>query len=128
MLACIKSTCLGISIRPSRFVVTGVGHPTPPRPRPILIFWNAEAGGFMKSIAMVRVALGTLGGMAAWGQIPSPAGLKSGPGVQAANDSKDPDVLKTCKVPPTPRGGRPPGARPAPPPPGPKDYTVTEIP
>jgi gluconolactonase len=78
---------------------------------------------------MLTVALGGLGAMAAWGQIPSPAGLKSGPGVQAANDSKEPDVLKTCKVPPTARGGRgpAPGPRPAALP-GPREYTVTEIP
>jgi gluconolactonase len=68
--------------------------------------------------------------MAAFGQIPSPAGLKSGPGVQAANDSKEPEVLKTCKVPPPARGARGPGRGPAPAAasPGPKDYAVMEIP
>ncbi len=83
----------------------------------------------MKSIGIVAVVFGGLGAMAALGQIPSPAGLKSGPGVQAANDSKEPDVLKTCKVPPPARGGRGParGARPAAAP-GPREYTVTEIP
>jgi gluconolactonase len=80
----------------------------------------------MKSKGILTVVLG-LGAIAAWGQIPSPAGLKTGPGVQAPNDSKEPDVLKTCKVPPQARGG---GPR-RPPPvaaPGPKEYTVTEIP
>ena len=83
----------------------------------------------MKSIGMLTVALGGLGAMAVWCQIPSPAGLKSGPGVQAANDSKEPEVLKTCKVPPQARGGRGPGPGPRPAAaPGPRDYTVTEIP
>lgn len=81
----------------------------------------------MRSTRMLAVVLG-LGAMAAWGQIPPPAGLKSGPGVQAAQDSREPEVLKTCKVPPPARGGRPPGPRPAAAAPGPKDYTVTEIP
>jgi len=67
--------------------------------------------------------------MAAWGQIPSPAGSKTGPGVQAPNDSKEPDVLKTCKVPPPARGGGPRrGPGPAAAAPGPKEYAVTEIP
>jgi gluconolactonase len=35
-----------------------------------------------------------------------PAGQRTGPGVQAAADEKEPDVLKTCKVPPPARGGR----------------------
>ena len=84
----------------------------------------------MKSIAMFMVALGGLGAMAAVGQIPTPAGLKTGPGVQAPNDSREPDVLKTCKVPPPARGGRGParGPRPAAAASGPKEYTVTEIP
>jgi gluconolactonase len=82
----------------------------------------------MKSLGMLTVALGVLSAMAAWGQIPSPSGLKSGPGVQAPNDAKEPEVLKTCKVPPPARGGRPPGPRPAAAAPGPREYTVTEIP
>lgn len=82
----------------------------------------------MRSTGMLAVVLGGLGALAAWGQIPAPAGLKTGPGVQAAQDSKEPEVLKTCKVPPPARGGRPPGPRPAAAAPGPKEYTVTEIP
>jgi gluconolactonase len=67
--------------------------------------------------------------MASLGQIPSPAGLKTGPGVQAANDSKEPEVLKTCKVPPPARGARGPARGPRPEAAaGPKEYTVTEIP
>ncbi len=86
----------------------------------------------MRSTGLLALVLGGLviGGMvmAALGQIQPPAGVKSGPGVQAAHDSREPEVLKTCKVPPTARGGRPPGPRPAAAAPGPKEYTVTEIP
>jgi gluconolactonase len=82
----------------------------------------------MKSIAMPAVLLGGLSAMAAWGQIPMPAGKTTGPGVQAARDSKEPEVLKTCKVPP-PAPRRPPGLRAAPAAaPGPREYTVKEIP
>jgi gluconolactonase len=55
----------------------------------------------MKSRAVLVVVLAGLGGMAALAQIPMPAGKTSGPGVQAARDSKEPEVLKTCQVPPT---------------------------
>ena len=73
--------------------------------------------------------LGVVGcAMAAWGQIPQPAGSKSGPGVQAPQDSREPEVLKTCKVPPPARGGRPPGPRPAAAAPDAKEKTVVEIP
>jgi len=83
----------------------------------------------MKSTGKFVLVFGGLGAMAALGQIPSPAGLKTGPGVQAANDSKEPDVLKTCKVPPPARGAGFPRRGPAPAAaPGPKEYTVTEIP
>jgi sugar lactone lactonase YvrE len=59
-----------------------------------------------------------------------PAGQRTGPGVQAAQDAKEPEVLAGCKTPPPARGGAPgrgrgPGnAEPA----GAKDYTVMEIP
>ncbi len=80
----------------------------------------------MKSRAALAVVLAGLGGLAAVAQIPNPPGKTSGPGVQAARDTREPEVLKTCKVPPTapafPR--RPPAA--AAETPGPK--TVTEIP
>jgi gluconolactonase len=84
----------------------------------------------MKSIGMLTVVLGGLGVSAGWCQIASPAGLKTGPGVQAANDAKEPEVLQTCKVPPPARGGRGPARGPAPAAaaPGPKEYKVTEIP
>jgi gluconolactonase len=77
----------------------------------------------MKSIVIAAIVVGAV---ASWGQILTPAGLKTGPGVQAPNDSKEPEVLKTCKVPPPPRGARrPPGAATAAPE-APK--SVTEIP
>jgi gluconolactonase len=59
-----------------------------------------------------------------------PAGERTGPGVQAAADAKEPELLKTCKVAPPARGGRGrgPARGAAPAPQGPKDYTVAEIP
>jgi gluconolactonase len=63
---------------------------------------------------------------AAFGQIVPPAGQRTGPGVQAAQDEKEPEVLKTCKTPPpagSQRGrGQPPAAQA-----GPREYKVTEI-
>jgi gluconolactonase len=81
----------------------------------------------MKSIGMLAVVLGGLGAAAALGQSPNPGGRATGPGVQAPRDSREPEVLKTCKVPPTAPAARPPGPRPAAAPPGPREYTVTEI-
>ena len=62
---------------------------------------------------------------AAWCQIPAPAGKRSGPGVQAPQDEREPDVLKACKTPPPApagrgRGGPRRGAFPARPPESPK--------
>jgi len=82
----------------------------------------------MKATGVLTIVIGILGAGSAWCQIQSPAGQRTGPGVQAAQDSKEPDVLKTCKVPPPARGGRGgPGRGPAPAP-GPRSYMVTEIP
>src|SRR5271169_1009259 len=70
----------------------------------------------MKSTSVIVVVLGVFGAVAALGQPAPPAGLTSGPGVQAARDSREPEVLKTCKVPPPAGGGfprRPPGPPPA---------------
>ena len=83
----------------------------------------------MTSRTMFAAVLGVAGVTAALCQPPPPTGLTTGPGVQAARDSKEPEVLKTCKVPPpSPRGfarrGPPPAAAAS----GPKEYTVTEIP
>jgi gluconolactonase len=65
---------------------------------------------------MLTVLLGGLAALAALSQIPTPAGKTTGPGIQAPRDSKEPEVLKTCKVPPpapTGGGGPRPAARPA---------------
>ena len=84
----------------------------------------------MKSTGMVAAVLGVLGVTAALCQ--APAG-RSGPGVQAPQDTRYPELLKTCKVQPPARGGRGgqgkgkgPGAAPAAA--GPREYTVTAIP
>ena len=77
----------------------------------------------MKSIGLIAVVLGA---MAALGQIPNPPGKTSGPGVQAARDTREPEVLKTCKVPPQAGGGFPRG--PAPAAAAEVSKTVTEIP
>ena len=76
------------------------------------------------------MVLGVLGATAALAQIQPPAGVRSGPGVQAAQDEREPEVLKACKTPPPARGGRGPARGAAPPPAatGPREYSVTEIP
>jgi gluconolactonase len=83
----------------------------------------------MKSTAMIVMTIGVLGAVAAFAQIRPPAGVREGPGVQAPQDAREPDVLKACKTPPTPpagRGGRGRGPAPANAA-SPRDYTVTEI-
>jgi gluconolactonase len=95
----------------------------------------------MKTVGMFSVLLGAAGAVALWSQAP-PATKTTGPGVQAAADSKEPDVLKTCKTPPPARGGGaakggapkggpgggPGGGARGPAPTYPRDYMVTEIP
>lgn len=54
----------------------------------------------MKSISTFAILLGGLGAITAFGQSPLPAGKTTGPGVQAPRDAKEPELLKTCKVPP----------------------------
>lgn len=81
----------------------------------------------MKATGVLTIVIGVLGAGSAWCQIPAPAGQRTGPGVQAAQDSKEPDVLKTCKVPPPARGGRGGAGRGPAPAPGPRTYMVTEI-
>jgi gluconolactonase len=82
----------------------------------------------MKATGVLTIVIGVLGAGSAWCQIQAPAGQRTGPGVQAAQDSKEPDVLKTCKVPPPARGGRGGGGRGPAPAAGPRDYMVMEIP
>ncbi|HEY2842238.1 MAG TPA: SMP-30/gluconolactonase/LRE family protein [Bryobacteraceae bacterium] len=59
----------------------------------------------MKLTGMLTILLGVLGSPAAFGQSAPPAGQRTGPGVQATADAKQPELLKTCKVPPPGRGG-----------------------
>jgi gluconolactonase len=83
----------------------------------------------MRSTGMLTMVLGVVGATAALCQIPPPAGQRTGPGVQAPQDAKEPEVLKACKTPPPAaggRGGRGRGGAPAAA--GPRDYTVSEIP
>jgi gluconolactonase len=81
----------------------------------------------MKSTRVLTIVCGVLAAIGALGQIPNPPGQSTGPGVQAARDSKEPEVLKTCKVPPpTPRPFPRPASGAAAEPASPK--TVTEIP
>ncbi len=90
----------------------------------------------MKSKRVILAALTILGATAFLAQAQAPpAGKTRGPGVQAAADDREADLLKTCKVPPPARGaggrgrggaaGR--GGAPAAPA-GPRDYMVSEIP
>ena len=91
----------------------------------------------MKMTTMSAILLGVLGSSAAFCQA-APAAPRTGPGVQAPQDAKYQDLIKTCKVPPPPppdRGGaakggpakggqaKGPGA-----PAGPQDVTITAIP
>jgi gluconolactonase len=93
----------------------------------------------MKSIGMFAVALGVLGAAAflSLGQAPAPAPPRTGPGVQAPQDAKEPELLAICKTaaPPARGGGRGAGGaggqgrgRGPAAPTGPRDYMVTEIP
>jgi len=96
----------------------------------------------MKLTMTFAMVLGVVGVAALWSQAPPAAAPRTGPGVQASQDAKEPDILKTCKVPPPARGGGAPrgggggqgkgpqakGPARAPAAPGPVDYKVTEIP
>lgn len=82
----------------------------------------------MKSTGTLIIVLGMAGAAAAFGQIRPPAGKTTGPGVQSAQDAREPEVLKTCKVPPPAPGGRGGRGRGPAAAPGPREYTVTEIP
>jgi gluconolactonase len=88
----------------------------------------------MKLTSMLTILFGVA---AAYGQAP-PAAQRTGPGVQAPQDAKYQDLIKTCKVPPPPAPGRGGGAKggpakgqakgPAPAEAGPKDVTSMAIP
>src|SRR5581483_5411473 len=84
----------------------------------------------MRARGILTVVLGVAAATTALCQIPPPAGKRTGPGVQAALDSKEPEVLKACKTPPPARAGRGPrraGVQ-APVEAGPRKATSTEIP
>jgi gluconolactonase len=88
----------------------------------------------MKSKRMLTITLGVLSAMAVLsrGQAPAPA-LRTGPGVQAGADAKEPEVLATCKTPPPGRGGAARGGGRGPAVfnaalNGHREYAVTEIP
>jgi len=80
----------------------------------------------MKTQRMLTTALLVCGATAALTHAQAPA-PRSGPGVQAPQDAREPEVLKTCKVPPPAAGGRGPGRGPAAAPPA-RDLAVKEIP
>lgn len=102
----------------------------------------------MNSKKTLTIAAGLLVATIASAQAPAPAAPQTGPGVQAASDSKYREFVDSkCKVPPPARGGAPRGgapaagagagagaargpAAPAAPagPPAHRDYKVTEIP
>jgi gluconolactonase len=82
----------------------------------------------MKRSALLAVTLAALAAAVAalHGQAPAPP--RTGPGVQAAQDAREPDVLAKCKTPPPAaqaRGG--PGRGAAAPNPAPREYSVKEI-
>jgi gluconolactonase len=81
----------------------------------------------MKSRGMLAIVLSSFGATAVLCQAPAP-GLRSGPGVQAAQDAREPEVLKGCRTSPPATGGPGRGPAPANAAPGPRDYTVMGIP
>jgi gluconolactonase len=90
----------------------------------------------MKSKQVLAVAFGFLASSIALGQGQAPPAAPLTPNalhsLQAPQDPKEAAILAACKnppPPPAPRPAGPPSGAPAgPPPPGPRDYTVTEIP
>lgn len=89
----------------------------------------------MKSTRTFTILLGSAAALAVLGQQP-PAGPRTGPGVQATQDAKEPDLLKTCKVAPPAGRGRggngggqaKGGAARGPAPTFPREYSITGIP
>ena len=79
---------------------------------------------------MLTIGMSVLGVVAALCQNPAPTG-RTGPGVQAPQDAKYADLIKTCKMPPpTPvgRGGGKGGGKAPAAAAGPRDVKATEIP
>src|SRR5215472_7446603 len=82
----------------------------------------------MKATPALAILTAVLSAAAARAQIQPPAGRTTGPGVQAAQDAREPELLKTCRIPPpAPGAGRGRGRGGAPAPAGERDYKVTEI-
>jgi len=83
----------------------------------------------MKLTGTVSILLGVAGASVLLSQ--QPAAQRTGPGVQAPQDAKYADLIKTCKTPPPARGGGkggpPKGKGPAAPA-GPREVTITAIP
>ena len=97
---------------------------------PLKSLYDSGGKGFMKSTGIFTMVAAVLYATAALGQIQPPAGRRSGPGVQSAQDEREPDVLKACKTPPATGGRRGgPGRGPAPAAQaGPREYKVMPIP
>src|SRR5258706_12928374 len=74
--------------------------------------FNAIREGLMKSRGMLAIVLGFVGARAVLCQAPPP-GLRSGPGVQAAQDAREPEVLKGCRTSPPAASGPGRGRAPA---------------
>jgi len=84
----------------------------------------------MKRHAFVGLTLAAIAATAAALHGQAPAAPRTGPGVQAAQDAREPEVLARCKTPPpAPQGRGGPGrGAPAAANAGPREYTVAEIP
>lgn len=83
----------------------------------------------MKLTGTLAIILGAVGVSVMLSQ--QPAAQRTGPGVQAPQDAKYADLMKTCKTPPPARGGGkggPPKAKGPAAPAGPRDVTSTAIP
>ena len=83
------------------------------------------SGGIMNSYVVTALAVGVLAAGAAFGQDAAPA-RRQGPGVQAAQDAREPAVLAQCKQAPPAPPARPPPAAAADT--APADYQVGAIP
>jgi gluconolactonase len=82
----------------------------------------------MKRLAFVAFTLAAVVALAAALHGQAPAAPRTGPGVQAAQDAREPDVLAKCKTPPPAAQGRGgPGRGAAEPNPGPREYSVKAI-
>ncbi len=88
----------------------------------------------MDSRRIFALSIATLGAMGFWFQKQSygqtaAVAARTGPGIQAPQDSREPEILKTCKVPPPPpAAGRGPAAAGGVAAVAVRNYTVAEIP